>query len=287
MSSLKEIKERIGSVTSTMKITGAMKMVASAKLHHAQTQIEGIRPYEQQLNDMLLRLLASGAEIDSAYTQSHKGGKTAVVVCSSNSGLCGAFNSNIEKELLRHIASLPKDGLMLFPVGKKVREFLVKNHYPVEGDYDVLSGKPSYDGAAALASRLMELYVSREIKQVDLLYYHFRNMMVQVLTTETYLPVVPRTLSEEELRKSMNTDYILEPSSGELIALLLPQVLRLKLHTALLDNNASEHGARTMAMQQAADNADDLLQTLTIQYNKSRQQSITNELLDIAGGSIR
>lgn len=287
MSSLKEIKERINSVSSTMKITGAMKMVASAKLHHAQAAIEGIRPYEQQLNGMLSHLLASGAEVDSPYSRQHKEGKIAIVVCSSNSGLCGAFNANMQKELLRHIEPLPKNRLIFFPVGKKIREFLVKNHYPVEEENDLLSNKPTYEGAALLATRLMELYASRQVKQVDLLYYHFRNMMVQELTASTYLPVQPAAPDREQAEKAIHSDYILEPSPNELITLLLPQVLRLKLYTVLLDNNTSEHGARTMAMQQATDNATDLLQSLTIQYNKSRQQNITNELLDIAGGSIQ
>lgn len=287
MPSLKEIKERIASVNSTMKITGAMKMIASVKLHRAQAAIENIRVYEEQLNGILLRLLASDPEIDSPYTRLHKEGKTAIIACSSNSGLCGAFNSNMQKEVMRHISSLPKTDILFFPVGKKIREFLIKNNYPVEENLDALSDKPSYEGAATLATRLMKLYTSGKIKQVDLLYYHFRNMAIQQLTSEVYLPIAPTVANNQPTGISGTTDYILEPSREELITLLLPQVLRLKLFTVLLDNNASEHGARTMAMQQATDNATDLLQDLTIQYNKSRQQSITNELLDIAGGSIR
>lgn len=284
MPSQKEIKERINTVNSTMKITGAMKMIASAKLHRAQTALENIRPYEQELNGILSHLLASGIEVESPYTHPHKEEKRAIVVCSSNSGLCGAFNANMQKELIKYISPFAKDELLFFPVGKKIKEFLIKKGYSLEENLDFLSDKPTYEDAASLASHLMELYATGKVKQIDLLYYHFRNIAVQMLVTETYLPLCP-SVSEEE--KSGYTDYILEPSAEELITSLLPQVLRLKLFAVLLDNNASEHGARTMAMQQATDNATDLLQGLTIQYNKSRQQSITNELLDIAGGSIR
>lgn len=284
MSSLKEIKERINTVNSTMKITGAMKMIASAKLHRAQTALDNIRPYEQELNGILSHLLASGIEVESPYTRLHKKGKRAIVVGSSNSGLCGAFNANMQKELIKYISPFVKDELLFFPVGKKIKEFLVKNGYSPEENLDSLSDKPVYEDAASLASRLMELYTTGKVKQIDLLYYHFHNIAVQTLVSEVYLPIPP---SAPEKEKSGYTDYILEPSAEKLITSLLPQVLRLKLFAVLLDNNASEHGARTMAMQQATDNATDLLQGLTLQYNKSRQQSITNELLDIAGGSIR
>lgn len=285
MASLKEIKERIGSVTGTMKITGAMKMIASVKLHRAQTAIDRVRPYEQQLNGMLSRLLASGTAIDSPLAEPRKEGKTAVVVCSSNSGLCGAFSANVQKELVKYLEGKPKDTIILFPVGKKIREFLEKNQYPVAGNFDALSDKPVYEAAAALAATLIDLYATGKIRQADLIYHHFHNRMSQALVTETYLPVKPMENVEQE-EASGNTDYILEPSPEELICLLLPQVLRMKLFAVLLDNNAAEHGARTMAMQQASDNAADLLHRLTIQYNKSRQQSITSELLDIAGGSV-
>lgn len=285
MSSLKEIKERIGTVTSTMKITGAMKMIASVKLHQAQAAIGRIRPYEQQLDSMLSRLLASGAEVRSPFAGANQEGKTAIVVCSSNSGLCGAFNVNVQKELAGYLKGFPKEDVMLFPVGRKIREFLQKNGFPVEDNFDSLSEKPTYEAAASLASTLMDLYAAGKVKRVDVLYHHYRNQIVQVLTTATYLPVEPQAGNGEQ--PAGNIDYILEPSPEELVVLLLPQVLRVKLFALLLDNAASEHGARTMAMQQATDNATDLLQGLTVQYNKSRQQAITNELLDIAGGSAR
>lgn len=260
-------------------------MIASVKLHQAQAAIGRIRPYEQQLDNMLSRLLASGTEVCSPFVEAHTEGKTVIVACSSNSGLCGAFNVNVQKELAGYLKGYPKEDVLLFPVGRKIREFLQKNGYPVEADFDSLADKPTYEAAASLASTLMDLYVQGKVKRVVVLYYHYHNQLVQVLTTETFLPVEPGTRSSDE--PSGNTDYILEPSPEELIVLLLPQVLRVKLFAMLLDNAASEHGARTMAMQQATDNATDLLQGLTVQYNKSRQQAITNELLDIAGGAAR
>lgn len=283
MGSLKEIKERIASVGSTMKITGAMKMIASVKLHRAQTMVEQIRPYGEQLEGMLSRLAGLGEDIDSPFVRSGKNGKTAWVVCASNTGLCGAFNANVEKEFLQRAAGFPPGGLSVFPVGKKIREFLVKNGFSPEGDFDALSDKPAYQAAASLADDLMRRYAAGEFREVYVLYHHFHNRMVQTLAADRFLPFAAGTFPDGG--DPVSADYILEPSAQELTVRLFPQALRLKLYTCLLDNSASEHGARTMAMQQATDNAADLLQQLTLQYNKSRQQTITNELLDIAGGS--
>lgn len=285
MGSLKEIKERIASVDSTMKITGAMKMIASAKLHRSQTMVEQIRPYGEQLEGMLSRLVSAGDEIDSPFVRPGKGGRTAWVLCASNTGLCGAFNANVEKDFLKRVAGISPDDLAIFPIGKKIREFLSKNGFTGEGNFDALSDKPGYEAAAALADELMRRYAAGEIREVYILYHHFHNRMVQTLETDRFLPVATEPAASGA--DTVPADYILEPSAEELTVRLLPQVLRLKFYTCLLDNSASEHGARTMAMQQATDNANDLLQQLTVQYNKSRQQSITNELLDIAGGSAR
>lgn len=285
MASLKEIKGRIASVTSTMKITGAMKMIASAKLHRAQTALEQLRPYGRQLDGMLAHLLASGETIDSPWLQTAGRGKIAWVVCASNTGLCGAFNANVEKEFLKRIAGSSPQDRLIFPLGRKIREFLEKNGIAVAGNFDALAEKPDYEAASALAGTLMDGFASGEIREVDVLYHRFHNRIVQVLTADTFLPL--RFTPEEQPAGEAAVDYLVEPSAGELVETLLPQVLRLRFYTCLLDNQASEHGARTTAMQQATDNASDLLQQLTVQYNKSRQQSITNELLDIAGGSAR
>ena len=257
MPSLKEIKGRIGSVQSTLKITSAMKLVASAKLRKAQQTIEGMRPYERKLQGMLDHLVASGAKVSGEYTRTPAEGapkqRIALVAFASNSSLCGAFNANAVRLTLETIRS-----------------------------YQKLADKPSYAPAAELAEQLMADFLAGRLDRIDLVYNHFVSSGKQVPVRETLLPmgdVIPSEAKESEV------DYILEPSASALLADLLPKSLRLKFYTALLDSNASEHAARTVAMQTATDNGEDLLQELTLQYNKSRQQKITSEILDLAGGS--
>lgn len=286
MSSLKEVKRRISSVSSTQKITAAMKMIASAKLHKAQAAIENMLPYERRLNHILKSFLSSEEPLWSPYTEKREVKRVAIVVFSSNSSLCGGFNANIIKNLillLDEYKHLGMENVLLYPVGRKVAEAVRKHGFKAEGDFSGLADRPSYTEAAALADSLMRLYAGKQIDKVELLYYHFRSTAIQILTRETYLPI----LLEQENGKREETDYIIEPSKEEVLRELLPKVLKMKLYTVLLDTNASEHAARTMAMQIATDNANDLLQDLTVMYNKSRQQAITNELLDILGGSMK
>lgn len=290
MASLKEVKGRIASVDSTRKITSAMKMVASSKLHKAQAAIESMLPYERRLNHILTDFL-SGEEVsvNSPFVEKREVKRVAIVVFSSNTSLCGGFNSNIIKHLVTALDEYKSPGMenvLLYPVGRKVSEAIVKQGFKAEGDFQELANKPSYQEAAELASHLMELYKSKEIDRVELIYNHFRSTAVQILTREVFLPI---DLKKEDDGKQNEraSDYIIEPSREELLTNLLPKVLRLKLFTALLDSNASEHAARTMAMQMATDNATEMLQDLTVMYNKTRQQAITNELLDIIGGSMK
>lgn len=289
MASLKEVKGRIASVNNTQKITSAMKMVASAKLHKAQAAIEGMLPYEKRLNGMLTDFLsAMDGSVDSPYVEKRGVKRVAIVVFSSNTSLCGGFNSNVVKRLTIALDSykyLGMENVLLYPVGKKVADAIRKLGFKTEEDFSGMADKPSYGEAARLASRLMELFVNREIDKVEMIYHHFRSTALQVLTQEVYLPLELEGESKDTQRRV--SDYIIEPSPAELLKNLLPKVLRLKMYTVLLDSNASEHAARTMAMQIATDNAADLLQELTIMYNKSRQQAITNELLDIIGGSMK
>jgi F-type H+-transporting ATPase subunit gamma len=199
--------------------------------------------------------------------------------------MCGAFNANIIKQASQWLdehQALGKENLLVYPVGRKVAEALVKSGCPIQGDFQHLADKPSFAESADLAQGLMDLFARGEVDRVDLLYHHFKSTASQVLTREVFLPM---NLSGEG-SASKGGDYILEPSREELLAMLLPKVLRLKLYTVLLDSNASEHAARTMAMQIATDNADELLQELTLMYNKTRQQAITSELLDIVGGQM-
>ena len=298
MASLKEVKTRINSVQSTRKITSAMKMVASAKLHKAQGAIENMLPYERKLNKILTNFLSADLPVESPYIKAREVKRVAIVVFSSNTSLCGAFNANVIKMLLQTVGefrTLGQDNILIFPVGKKVDEAVKRLGFQPQETSPTLSDKPSYQEASELAHRLMEMYVSGEIDRVELIYHHFKSMGVQILLRETYLPIdLTRVVDEEEKQKEeevqggeIANDYIIEPSAEELIANLIPTVLSQKLFTAAVDSNASEHAARTLAMQVATDNANELIQDLTKQYNKSRQQAITNELLDIVGGSMQ
>lgn len=296
MSSLKEVKNRISSVKSTRQITSAMKMVASAKLHKAQGRIENMLPYQRKLNEILTNFLRTDASFESPYTEKRPVTRVAVVAFSSNSSLCGAFNSNVAKMLERALEdyqSLGKENILIYPVGRKMEEAVKKMGYVLQGSYQVMADKPSYVEAYELAEKLMHEFVEKQIDHVELIYHHFKSMGSQVLLRENYLPIDLTQVAQEaaedvpEDARSFNNDYIVEPSVGELIAELLPKVLSQKIFTVLLDSNTSEHAARMLAMQTATDNANELIQDLTKQYNKSRQQAITNELLDIIGGSLK
>lgn len=298
MASLKEVKTRINSVKSTRKITSAMKMVASAKLHKAQGAIENMLPYQKKLNKILTNFLSADLPIESPYVQEREVKRVAIVVFSSNTSLCGAFNANVIKMMMQTIGefrTLGQDNILIFPVGKKVDEAAKRMGFKPQEVSSTLSDKPTYQEAAELAHRLMDLYVAGEVDRVEIIYHHFKSMGVQILLRETYLPINLTNVVSEEDRENeeevqeneIANDYIIEPNAEELIASLIPTVLSQKIFTAAVDSNASEHAARTLAMQVATDNANELIQNLTKQYNKSRQQAITNELLDIVGGSMK
>ena len=298
MASLKEVKTRINSVKSTRKITSAMKMVASAKLHKAQGAIENMLPYQKKLNKILTNFLSADLPIESPYVQEREVKRVAIVVFSSNTSLCGAFNANVIKMMMQTIGefrTLGQDNILIFPVGKKVDEAVKRMGFQPQETSPTLSDKPTYQEAADLAHHLMEMYVSGEVDRVEIIYHHFKSMGLQILLRETYLPIDLTHIIDEEEQKNKEevedheiaNDYIIEPNAEELIANLIPTVLSQKLFTAAVDSNTSEHAARTLAMQVATDNANELIQDLTKQYNKSRQQAITNELLDIVGGSMK
>ena len=285
MASLKDIKLRIASIRSTQKITAAMKMVSSAKLHHTQMLAEHTLLYANKLSAILNGLLEVTDEQKSSYTEERNIKSIAIVVFSSSSGLCGTFNTNIWKNLSTRLQELHTQNITvhLYPIGKKIADELHKAGYTTHEDFLHLGEKPSYEEAVKLASFLKDLFISGQVDQVELLYHHFKNVATQILTRKVYLPITsPETENKESIQ---NTDYILEPSQKELLALLYPKFLNLTIYTTLLDTITAEHAARMMAMQIANDNANDLIQELTLQYNKTRQQAITNELLDIMGGS--
>ena len=312
MSSLKEIKTRISSVKNTLKITSAMKMVASAKLHKAQTAIGNKLPYEQKLHHILAGLLEDD-DLQKAMHENLGFGnphghsavvlqdvgldqiptkdvypRIAIVAFSSNSSLCGAFNANVIKKYDETIEILEaqgytKDDIDIYVIGRKMAEAVRKSGYTILDDRSELADKPSYDAAFELASDLVDSFTSGEVSQVVLVYSHFASPASQPVVRENYLPL---PLHDYDGTDGEPVDYILEPDPLTLVKHLLPQVLLLKIYTVLLDANAAEHAARTLAMQIASDNAQDLISELTLAYNKGRQQEITAEILDLVGGSM-
>lgn len=320
MPSLKEIKTRIASVNSTRKITSAMKMVASSKLHHAQVMIENMLPYETMLEHILKTFLASEADATTVFSVDRPVKRIAFVVFASNSSLCGGFNANILKLMQQAVdeySDLGKDNIVIYPIGRKVAEKVAKLGLESAGDFTELADKPNVKQCIEMARDLGGKFMKGEIDRVELIYHHFKSAGSQVLTRKVFLPIdvtselerdherdlstmivtreaqeyLKRKHKEEAAKKSveakpLNDNFIVEPDMNIVLGLLIPKLAHLMLYTALLDSNASEHAARMVAMQTATDNADELLRDLNLQYNKSRQQAITNELLDIVGGSV-
>ena len=322
MASLKEIKGRIASVQSTRKITSAMKMVASSKLHHAQVAIQNMLPYETMLEHILKSFLAAEAEAQSIYDQERPVKRVALVVYSSNSSLCGGFNANVIKMMQKIVDEYTEevglDNIEIYPIGRKVAEKAAKLGVKTMGDFNELADKPNVHDCIDLARELGRKFRDGEIDKVELVYHHFKSAGSQILTRKVFLPIdveeelqrdrerdlttiIATKESQEYLKKRgtrnegrekkeeakpLNDNFLVEPDMDTVLLKLIPKLLHLMLFTALLDSNASEHAARMVAMQTATDNADELLRQLRLQYNKSRQQAITSELLDIVGGSV-
>lgn len=290
MASLKEIKNRIGSVKSTKKITSAMKMIASSKLHKAQNAISNFLPYQQKLDVILTNLLSSDTNYESPFIQKRETKRVAIVGFASNSSLCGAYYSNVIKEFSTVYTNKKEEvgagNILVYPIGKKLADALKKQGIAAQGDYRDMADKPTFLAVQDLAKELIKKYIDGEIDEVILIYHHFISTGSQKLKKTQFLPFdLESAKPEGQQDENMFADYILEPSKEEILDSLIPTVLYSRLYAALLDANASEHAARMIAMQIASDNADELVQDLTIQYNKSRQQAVTNELLDIIGGA--
>lgn len=323
MPSLKEIKGRIASVKSTRKITSAMKMVASSKLHHAQVAIQNMLPYETMLEHILKSFLAAEAEAQTIYDKERPVKRVALVVFTSNSSLCGGFNANTIKMMTHAVddyaQTIGRDNVEIYPIGRKVYEKAQKMGLNVQGEFSALADKPNVSQCIDIAMELGKKFAEGEIDKVELIYHHFKSAGSQVLTRKTFLPIdieselkadherdltsiIATKESQEYLKKRgdkrqesgekkeevkpLNDNFIVEPDMHTVLSQLIPKLAHLMLYTALLDSNASEHAARMVAMQTATDNADELLRQLNLQYNKSRQQAITSELLDIVGGSV-
>ena len=321
MPSLKEIKGRIASVNSTRKITSAMKMVASSKLHHAQVAIQNMLPYETMLEHILKSFLAAEAEAQTVYNQERPIKRVALVVYASNSSLCGGFNANVIKRMQQVVAEYREqgvNGIEVYPIGRKVYEKAQKLGYDVQGEFSALADKPNVRHCIDIAMELGKKFVDGDVDKVELIYHHFKSAGSQVLTRKTFLPIdieeelerdherdltsnLATKKAQDYLKKNrqkkkvnaegkevppLNDNFIVEPDMDTVLSQLIPKLAHLMLYTALLDSVASEHAARMVAMQTATDNADELLRQLNLQYNKSRQQAITSELLDIVGGSV-
>lgn len=318
MPSLKEIKTRIASVNNTRKITSAMKMVASSKLHHAQRMIENMIPYESLLESILKTLIATDIDAKSLYSFDREVKHVALIVFSSNSSLCGGFNTNIINMFQKIIKEYNDSNIevTIYPVGRKIAEKVQKLGLKSAGNFNEMADKPNAKSCQAIGEEIYRMYMAGELDEVDLIYHHFKSAGSQILTRKNLLPIdleqamdydhyrdlkniaatektvqyikerAQQKRQEKKEGRVLNPNFIIEPDLHTILLTLIPQYINLMIYTALLDSNASEHAARMVAMQTATDNADELIHQLNLQYNKSRQQAITSELLDIVGGSV-
>ena len=281
MANLKEIRNRISSIGSTMKITSAMKMVSAAKLKKAQDAIVQMRPYSNKLTELLQNLSATlDADDGGVYTQQREAEKVLIVVITSNRGLCGGFNSSIIKEATR-IAKNKFSGkdVSLLTIGKKGNDILSKSFSIYNFEHDLFDDL-TFENTAPFAEDLMMQFEEGNFDHIELVYNRFKNAATQIVTQEQYLPIVPAEETDEN-----EADYIFEPNKAEIVKGLIPKALKMQLFKAVRDSYASEHGARMTAMHKATDNATELRDDLLLLYNKARQASITNEILEIVGGA--
>ena len=284
MANLKEVRTRIASVSSTQQITSAMKMVSAAKFRRAQNAIIGMRPYAAQLNEIIADI-DTGDGVQTPYHAVRPVQTVTLVVVTSNKGLCGAFNSNVLKLAQQRIEHYRGVGasIRLVCIGKKASEMLVRQKDLQVDSHDDLLDNPSFDDVATLADTLMADFAEKRIDKVELIYNQFKNSLSQILSCDVFLPVQPNATASGTSRKS--NDYIYEPSKADILREMIPLTLRSTFYRVILDSLAAEHGARMTAMQKATDNATELLKDLRLSYNKARQASITNEIIEIVSGS--
>ena len=282
MANLKEIRSRITSVSSTMQITSAMKMVSAAKLKRAQDAITQMRPYANKLSELLQNLSSNLDSSDSSiYSKQREVNNVLIVAITSNRGLCGGFNANIIKKTKLIIEeSYPKAKTSIISIGKKSSEHFKKNGYEVISTHDDLYNEISFSAVSKIAEEIMTVFVNGEYDRVYLVYNQFKNAATQNVMQELFLPV-----QNENDKTTQKTDYIFEPSQTKIVNSLIPKSLKTQLFKAILDSHASEHGARMTAMHKATDNASELKKDLTLTYNKARQAAITGEILEIVGGA--
>ena len=279
MANLKEIRIRIGSVSSTMQITSAMKMVSAAKLKKAQDAITAMRPYSNKLSELMNSF--SGSSEDKSFSLKRKINKVLIVAISSNRGLCGAFNSNIFKEV-NNLKSKPEyknSEIHFLTIGKKINDSLSKTEKIIKNESELFDNL-NYQNVSSICENLMTYYLSHEYDHIELVYNSFKNAATQIIKSEQFLPI-----PVSESKDSLKMDYIFEPSQESIVNTLIPKSLKMQLFKAVRDSFASEHGARMTAMHKATDNASELRDELKLTYNKARQASITNEILEIVGGA--
>ncbi len=289
MASLKEVKSRIVSVTSTQQITKAMKMVAAAKLRKAQDNIIQMRPYAQKLTEILQNVSSgSDGDVQNFYAQNREVENVLLVVVTSDKGLCGPFNSSVFKateQLIKSKYQAVRDAgnLSVMPIGKRSLDYFKKRNFQVVDDYGMMFSSLSFDKVKVAAEFAMDGFADKKYDRVDIVYNEFKNVATQILKTEQFLPVQPPEGSEEEANQVI--DYIYEPNKTIIIEELIPKSLKIQFYKALLESNAAEHGARMTAMDKATENAGELLKELRLTYNRTRQAAITKEILEIVAGA--
>jgi len=282
MANLKEIRNRITSVSSTRQITSAMKMVSASKLKRAQEAAFSLRPYADKLQEIIQNVSKSiDEDAQSVFSTKRKVEKVLIIAISSNRGLCGAFNANVGKKINEIVEyRYGNVSVEILAIGKKINDFAIKT-YPVVANHSELFEDLTFENTAKIAQWTMDAFTNGDYDRIDVVYNKFKNAASQILMDEQLLPIVTTTESESE----SNSDYIFEPDMERIITDLLPTLLKVQLHKSVLDSNAAEHGARMTSMHKATDNASDLIDELTLTYNKARQASITNEILEIVGGA--
>lgn len=286
MASLKEVKNRIGSVISTQQITKAMKMVAAAKLRRSQDKVQQMRPFAQKLNAILRNLSATQEADLGGYSKVRPEKNILLIVISSDRGLCGSFNSNIFKEAMRTVAEKyasqwKEGGITVLPLGKRGQDYFKKRGFKIIDQFVNIFQDLSYENTSAISEFVMKEFREGRYDKVVLFYNEFKNVATQILREEQYLPVVP----PQEDESTTNIDYIYQPNQEEILVGLIPKSLKVQLFKGLLDSNAAEHGARMTAMDKATENAGELLKELRLTYNRTRQAAITKEILEIVGGA--
>ncbi|WP_214071405.1 ATP synthase F1 subunit gamma [Mucilaginibacter sp. dw_454] len=289
MANLKEVRNRISSVSSTQQITKAMKMVSAAKLKRATNAIVQLRPYANKLKELLSNLSSSLEDGSSPFLQQREPVRVLIVVVSSNRGLAGAFNANAIKTANNLISEKYSEqfkagNVSIVAIGKKAQEFYERRKYTVIGNNTELYNNLNFANASLITESIMQGFLKGQYDRVEIVYNHFKNAAMQFLFTEQLLPV-PKTELKEDEKKASQVDYILEPSQEEIVAELIPKNIKIQLYRAVLDSVASEHGARMTAMDKATENAGDLLKALKLSYNQARQAAITTELTEIVSGA--